>query len=477
MRILLAAVLIASFAAMPPAKGQLMNSGWPKWGVDAQNRHKVNLAGPSNPSLLVRWVGLGGTEEASWDGSYFWTPQGPQLRAYDPTMGQAYDVMNTTPGNTSAATQLKLIFNIHDTEGLDPPRWCDDEVNSGNCASPEWVASAWSGYGRNYIYFPDPFSIGSIVLYEVGGAWRSQAPTANTTQTVPLKDEDTPVTVTGIIWTSISGTVYWRYVHCEWRNPEDYVFSLRVPKPWSDAGISSLGTGTTMFSPVSAALASNNNTLYMVGHYGVVTAVNLTMASVAWQRGFDESFDGPVVVLANGDLLWASSINPETGRKGNVLYKLPSTGVGNPTRLTFANGSIVGGPAYNSSNNRAYVVTLGDGVSGIHAVNTTNMTLIASRTDIGQLRTHPVIDSAGNIYIGNEQGFLYSLDSNLNTRANYPIFVGGPISTPVTIAQPQGAPSPLLLVSTGNSVSVYRNAPGGPSPGFGFRMPGNPSGR
>jgi hypothetical protein len=447
----------------------LPTTAWPKSGNNWQNQHKSNVDGPANPSLLVRWIGIGGTDAPTTDGGDFYVPQGPLLIDYSPA-GFASLLINTTPGNVSTLTNFdKILVELKDTTGL----ICDPMVNCGTCSYPPVPpplgtdpngfyigAQGWAGYGKFYISVP----FFRITLVFAGGGWRSIAPIAIPINSInaiadPNCTTPKPVKVTGFLFVDIFGDVSLQYIHMNW---DGTTLKSSFRSYWGGGTLPTMPTFTTMYTSATPAISTSGTELFLAGHYGVVTDFTIASGAITWQLGFEESFDGPIALNGTGDLLIGTSQNATTGRIGNKLYKVPKNGNSANVVNVALNGSIVGGPAVNTTVSSCYVVTLGVSGSTLYKINSTTLAIQASRSDLGQLRTTPIIDKSGNLYIGNEQGFLYSLDSNLNVRANYPIFVGGSIHSPCSFND-----DGQLIVVSGKSTSIYMQGsrPGNPMTG------------
>jgi hypothetical protein len=484
MRILRLCAAGLLLATVTFAYSQVWNSAFPKYGADARNTQKAKANGPANPALLTRWTTLGATEQPTYGPEYitgmmfpaFWAPQGPQLRVFIPGLGAA-NYMDTSPGNTSSVTHIDLYFNLHDTSG--DGIYGDPDVNSGNVVypragedDPPVSAAAWSGYGRNYLVFANPFAAGyfEVISFTLdAGDWRCVAPAVGKALTIPLKDEDAPLIVTGIVFVTVWGDVYIRYVNDEY-DGDDHTFSWINPWLGLEEPVAFIRTFSTIYNNAPPAVDTTENTLCIADHFGSIFKINLFTAGVPWALAAEESFDSPIVLNSARDLLLATTISPELGRDGNRLYKVPKDGNVNNVLQVDLDGSIVGGPAYNASNNSCYVATLGNQGSTLYKINGTTLTVESSRSDLGPLRADPIIDASGNIYIGNELGFLYSLDEDLNVRPNWPVWVGAPIYTGCCISD-EG----YLAVPTGRNFTVYGEAD---SPiGSGVTLNPKPEGR
>lgn len=458
----MAATLLLSVSVF----AQLAATKWPKYGVNPQNNHKTTATGPSNPVLLQRYIGVGCTEEATWFGS-FMAPQGPLLWSVDAFSSGL--VINTTPGNVSPVANGSIIIRIHDTTGSPPPPtgfgFGDPNANPTVFLYNNMAAQAFSAYGRFYLQIFEPSPIadnrftGAAPLFDFAldtGVnylqWRAVSPTFAKTKTVPRVSNETAKDVSGILFVRSDGAVFMRYVTDEYTDLATHAYTLA--DPWG--GYFSLPD--VFYNTGTPAMTADFKNMYIGGHYGSITALGTldTAAPTApWQLFFDESFDRPLVVIASGDLLAPTSLNATTGRQGNVLYWVPKTGNQAQVKNVALNGSIVGGPTYDPATNMAFVVTLGDGVSTLYKINATTLAIVAQRSNLGQLRATPILDSGGNIFLGNEEGYLYSLDANLNTRANYPIYVGAPIYTACSIDD-----DGILFVPTGSTMSFYQQGTG-----------------
>lgn len=448
----LVALVVSGVAVV--GSGQLMNASWPKAGVDLSNRHKCTKAGPSNPVLIQRFFGIGGTDEAIWDGFEFLSPQGPLMRIV--TTNAADLFVNTSPGNVTPMTAMTATMRVYDTSGLTVAEggFGDPTITPPVFTFKPMTVYGWAAYGKVYIYVLEPldarFPGDAILLTLSAGTWRQVAPSVVSVNTIPQVSGETAKLVTGFLIATGDGRLRMRYLSDNYT--ELMAHAYRLVDPWGGT----LSMNDVAYNSSPPAVTADGNTAYWAGHYGSVAAFDLTPAnppSRKWRLVFPESFDGVVTINNAGLPLVGSSINPTTGRTGNVLYQLPINGNMAQVKKVTLNGSIVGGPSYNTTNDTAYVVTLTDSGSTIYSINATTLAINAQRSDLGQMRTHPTIDNNGNIYIGTETGFLYSLDQNLATRPNFPIFVGAPIYTPVTIDD-----TGRLLVQTGSSLSIYRQS-------------------
>ncbi len=138
--------------------------------------------------------------------------------------------------------------------------------------------------------------------------------------------------------------------------------------------------------------------------------------------------------------------------KSHQLYRVPKSGNGTQVKKLTMMGSVVG-LAYDKDINVIYAVGFQTTGSTLYKIDAATFQILSSRSDLGRIRSSPLIDKNGDLYVGNEQGLVYSLDSSLNVRTNYPFFAGSSITTNLSMSD-----DGLLFVGTGNSAAVYKTS-------------------
>jgi hypothetical protein len=476
--------VVAALAQFPPG------NHWPKYGVDIANTHKTANKGPAKPALQVIYVSgsgasYGATDEAIYSADYgFVAPFGPSTSYYTPD-GFFGTIIATPPGNMSPSAVYML--QVYCRDGGDDP---GDTVKPGRFVNRDrstdpwgvvgpFIAYPWYGYGTLYIQdllastagslynCPGPIAEGDIVLQtpvEFFNPWRNSAPVLTSSMTLAEETGQTSVAISSLTILTSNGDVATYYVqdvytgHCG-STSMSHTFSLRQV-----VGYSTYLPINTMTPP---AVSTDGKIIYFGTHDGQIISFTLATQKMTTQAA-NGSIDGPVVYTKGGNLMFGTSVNPANGRGRNAMHLADKLGK-LPLRSHLMEGAVVGGPAYNSTSDVCYTTVLTTDSTGSNvtklvklAVNESNQTdpftvsaSVKSGSEagdvIGLFTASPIIDGDGNVYIGTHNGWLYSFDANLTVRANYPVYVGGIIISPVTIDD-----NGFLFVASNTTAAIYK---------------------